>query len=543
MNTQPTDPRMNLKPVQACVCPCCSRPPQPAPALETPPVEPFAVSRRDFLGGMSVLTAGGFMLASAKTGAAEAGAYAPIRRPAGRASLKVQPVLTYDTPQRREATSWRNWGGIQTEQDAQAEKARLEAELGRLKARADFPLEIAPMAMPRTAAQAAALAKGDHDVLLLYAAGGGGDVLEALTVPGKWNLMFLRHEPGPAYLWYEIVSPRFLRKTVDNYGQPGWDTHDIVVDKHEEVLWRLRALCGLKNTLGKKVVCIGGAAGWGKGGENAPARAAELWKMSLVDYPYKDLAPRIQAARKNEALVQFARASSKAFLKERGVTLHTSRQAVDNAFVLAEVFKDVLDEAQTDAFTINSCMGTIMPMSETTACLPLSLLNDAGYQAYCESDFVVIPSGILLHGISGLPVFLNDPTYPHDQVVTLAHCTAPRRMDGRRAERTKVLTHFESDYGAAPKVEMKLGQVTTNLVPDFASKKWVGFAATIVGNPFLDICRSQVDVRIHGDANALMEEMKGFHWMMSYGDHLKECAYALRKSGVDFLNVSAVRGV
>lgn len=159
--------------------------------------------------------------------------------------------------------------------------------------------------------------------------------------------------PGGVSAPRSIVSPRFLRKTVDNYGQPGWDTHDIVVDKHEEVLWRLRALCGLKNTLGKKVVCIGGAAGWGKGGENAPARAAELWKMSLVDYPYKDLAPRIQAARKNEALVQFARASSKAFLKERGVTLHTSRQAVDNAFVLAEVFKDVLDEAQTDAFTID----------------------------------------------------------------------------------------------------------------------------------------------------------------------------------------------
>ena len=65
-------------------------------------------------------------------------------------------------------------------------------------------------------------------------------------------------------------------------------------------------------------------------------------------------------------------------------------------------------------------MGTIMGMSQTTACLPLSLLNDAGYLAFCESDFVVIPSGVLLHYISGLPVFLNDPTYQHDGVVTLA---------------------------------------------------------------------------------------------------------------------------
>jgi hypothetical protein len=86
---------------------------------------------------------------------------------------------------------------------------------------------------------------------------------------------------------------------------------------------------------------------------------------------------------------------------------------------------------------------------------------------------------------------------------------------------------------------MRLGQITTNLVPDFACRKWVGFAGTIVGNPFLDICRSQIDVRIHGNSAALLEQMKGFHWMLSYGDYLKESGYALKKLGVEFLNVSA----
>jgi L-fucose isomerase-like protein len=151
---------------------------------------------------------------------------------------------------------------------------------------------------------------------------------------------------------------------------------------------------------------------------------------------------------------------------------------------------------------------------------------------------VVIPTGGLLYYISGKPVFLNDPTYPHGNVVTLAHCTAPRKMDGVHNEKAKILTHFESDYGAAPKVEMKLGQTVTNLVPDFASHKWVGFAGTIVGNPFLDICRSQIDVRIDGDGDRLMEEMKGFHWMTSYGNYLRETGYALKKTGVGWLDVS-----
>ena len=124
-------------------------------------------------------------------------------------------------------------------------------------------------------------------------------------------------------------------------------------------------------------------------------------------------------------------------------------------------------------------------------------------------------------------------------MVTLAHCTAPRKMDGRHAERARILTHFESDYGAAPKVEMKLGQVCTNLVPDFASQKWLGFKGTITANPFLDICRSQIDVRIHGNGEAVMRNMKGFHWMMCYGDFLRETGYALKKAGLEWDNVSA----
>ena len=157
-----------------------------------------------------------------------------------------------------------------------------------------------------------------------------------------------------------------------------------------------------------------------------------------------------------------------------------------------------MKQADCRAMTINSCMGTIMPMSETTACLPLSTLNDDGYLAFCESDFVVIPSGILLANISGRPMFLNDPTYPHDGVITLAHCTGPRKMDGKTLEPARIMTHFESDYGAAPKVEMRNGQKVTNIVPDFAAEALGGPArARSSTHPFLPICRSQIDIRFN----------------------------------------------
>ena len=68
------------------------------------------------------------------------------------------------------------------------------------------------------------------------------------------------------------------------------------------------------------------------------------------------------------------------------------------------------------------------------ACLSLGLLNDEGYAAFCESDFVVVPAGIFLRYLTGKPVFMHNSTFPHGGMVTCAHCTAPRRMDGSAAD-------------------------------------------------------------------------------------------------------------
>lgn len=451
--------------------------------------------------------------------------------------LKVQPVFTYDTPQRRDQTSWRHWGAIQTPQDAAQELERIRREIAALKASAGFPVEFLPVLEPRKPEEGAKIAEGSHDVLLIYAAGGAQRTLETLTRKDRWNLMFLRHRSGPVYLWYEIADPRFLRKTTDQRADIGMGIEDIVVDSQADLAARLRGLHGLNNALNKRIVAIGGPAGWGTEGKKAPDIARSQWKMDIVTVSYPDLGERIKRARSDSSVSARAAAASAAYLKQRGVALQTQRQFVDKAFLLLEVFRDLLDEAKTDAITVYQCMGTIMKYSETTACLPLSVLNDEGYMAFCESDFVVIPSGIFLRYISNKPVFLNDPTHPHHGVVTLAHCTAPRKNDGSTYDPVKLLTHFESDYGAAPKVEMKKGQRITVLDPDFASRRWTGFEGEIVDNPFLAICRSQIDVQIKGSTEKLLAEMKGFHWMSCYGNYLNETGYALKKLGVDWVVV------
>jgi hypothetical protein len=495
-------------------------------------------NRREFLGGsvLSGLALTGLAWAPLARASVDALPTPPPRRP-----LKVQPVLTYGIPTRHAQTSWRSWGGVQTESDLAAEQARIGRELETLKTGADHPLEFAPLVSLNDAhALEKSPALAGCDALLVYAAGGSIDGLQRL---GKPCIVFLRHRSGPVSLWYEIVSPRFLRQHTDAQKVTGIEPGDVVIDRLDEVAWRLRALCGLVNTVGTRIVAIGGADAWAQPPGVVPDLVRRLWKLDIQELPYKELGPMIEAARKDTQAVALAQSRANAYLALPGTSLETEKSSVINAFLLEHVFRNIMTQAQCRAITVNACMGTIMPMSETTACLCLSTLNDDGYLAFCESDFVVIPAGMLAANITGHPMFLNDPTYPHDGVITLAHCTAPRKLDGKTPEPVRLLTHFESDYGASPKVEMKVGQAVTNIVPDFAGKRWLGFLGTITDAPFLPICRSQIDVAFTCDSDRVAERMPGFHWMTVYGDYRREVGYALRRIPIDWECLDAPKPV
>jgi len=498
------------------------------------------IHRRTFLQGMGGVTVMGTALTgltwtSIAMASGEAEPAGPQRRP-----LVVKPVLTYETPQRRAQTSWRSWGGIQTQGDAEQEMRRIQGELDGIEQQADFPVTFLKVTGVRRPEEVTKLHDLEQaDVCMVYAAGGGMGIFDAIGQRSRNMLLFCRHKSGPVYLWYEIISPRYLRQHTDALKVQGLDDRDVVIDNPDELLWRLRALCGLQNTLGTRILAVGGPGAWAQPKDVVPDKVRDRWKFDIQTFSYEDLGPLIQAARNDPTAIQRARSRAAAYCQDAGIKLETKRVYVDNAFLLEQVFRGIMKQADCSAITINSCMGTIMPLSETTACLTLSLLNDSRYLAFCESDFVVIPSGVLLANISGKPVFLNDPTYPHDGVITLAHCTAPRKMNGRDLEPARIMTHFESDYGAAPKVEMRTGQITTNIAPDFELKRWVGLRAEIIDAPFMDICRSQIDIRYGCDSQHLAERMPGFHWMTGYGDYRRELAYACKKVGITFEDLTA----
>lgn len=499
------------------------------------------MNRREFLGVTTAMTA-----AAAVGAAAYAVASAPswpvnlwdpdrahlrIGKP-----LRIQPILMYRLPEKREMTSWKSWGGIQTEGAVAEEVNRITAELNRVAQGADFALEVLPVARVASPEEAAAAHASGADVVIVYPATGSGSLLQA-CLPETGGLIFVRHKSGPVYYWYEALSTRQLRKDGEGTDpEKRASVHDVVVDDYGELQWRLRSLFAAKNFIGARVVAIGGPQG--KYDETAPTFAQERFKFDIVDVSYDDLGKRIAAVLADKEKMSLCEQWTERYLALPNTVLETERPFVVNAFALYGIFKDIMAEAGTELMTINQCMSTILPMSKTTACLTLGLLNDEGYAAFCESDFVIVPAGIFLRYLCGKPVFMHNSTFPHGGVVTCAHCTGPRRMDGSRYDPVRIQTHYESEYGAAPKVEIPVGQELTFISPEYATGRWVGIRGVVEDNPFYEICRSQQDVRIHGDWKKLLNEVRDSHWMMVYGDYLKEIVYAAPHIGITLDAVS-----
>jgi len=461
----------------------------------------------------------------------------------GRA-LRVQPILAHNVMESRDKTSWRSWSEIINEPAAAEEMQRIARELADVSTKADFPLQFLTPIKVTTVEQAAQVQRRDFDVALLYAASNAQLFGPCCAQdPKRDTIVFVRHNSGPTYYGYECLGVRFFKvpspelwqaNSTENHGPVTLD--DVVVDDYEEVVWRLRALYGLKNFVGQRVLALGGPQGKYDG--TAPDVARQRYKLEILDVSYQELAARLQAVAADAQSQQQCRDWTDRYLAMPHTRLETGKDFLHRAFALYQVFQQWLAEHQAPAITINACMGTIISMSDTTACMPLSWLNDEGYIAFCESDFVVVPAGILLHYIAGKPVFMHNSTFPHKAIVTCAHCTAPRRMDGKRYEPARIMTHYESDFGAAPKIEMPIGQEVCAISPEYASRRWVGIKAIVRDNPFHAICRSQQDVEIQGDWKRLIPETRDSHWMMVYGDYLREIGYAARKIGLTWDDVS-----
>jgi len=490
-------------------------------------------NRRAFLG---CLGAASFAAALAGIGpwparGVPSGRIATTPLPPGR-PLRLKPLLIYHLDQRREKTSWRGYGGLRTAAEVDQECGRITAELAALRAKARFPLEILPLSRVNSDADAAAQAGAPADAMLLFAASGAQHWLEKLAAAGKPAVVFVRHKSGPLYLYYEIAHWRLLRKSEDAPAEPNLDVDDVVVDEYDDVLWRLKALYAVQNTRGTKVLGLGGLQAYSRPGQElGPKHVRDVWGFEIVEFPRTELKQRLEQVRANPDALREARQLSDDLLAQANVALETDRRFVVNTFLALKVLRGLMQEKGAANLGVADCMGGLIPILDTPPCLALSVLNDEGLTAFCHVDMTHTVPGVLLRWISHQPSFVCNSHFPHHGLITLAHCAAPRKMSGTDFEPTTIMTHYESDFGAATKVEYPKGQAVTCVIPNLHCTKWFGFRGRIEDSPNYPMCRSQMDVRIEGDWRQLTREMEGFHTVVTYGDHLREIGYALKRVG------------
>jgi len=112
-------------------------------------------------------------------------------------------------------------------------------------------------------------------------------------------------------------------------------------------------------------------------------------------------------------------------------------------------------------------------------------------------------------------------------------------MDGQKLAPVELVTHYESDHGAATHVQFPKGQLLTIVKPDFEAKKWLAFTGEILGTPFISTCRAQVEVRLNADTVDVLNNLRGFHCVLAYGDHTREVTYAANKVGIEVQTLRA----
>ncbi len=523
MSAQSNQQKLNVLNQASCGS-CCSNP---------QPESSAGFSRRHFLqglGGAGIVLSG--MAVGGSRAWADVGDPVPGEQPFPRgAALRVKPILIYDVPARGDRVSWRSYGGIHTADAAREEAGRIDAELRQMQQQAEFPLEIQALEVLDSQAKLGQVNIAETDLCVVYAAGYCGEW--PLQIP---MVMFVRHKSGPFYLGFEIAHWRFLRQNGDTMALAGFDTDDVVVDSYDELLWRLRAMYGLKNARGTKMLTIGGLVAYSAPAqEHGPRIAKEQWGYDFVNVTEEEFAARLAAARADQQAVKQVKEQTAALVGMPNVTMETDPKFVFNSYMALHVVRQYLQETGASNFGFSSCMGHVqIAMLDTPACLVLSLANDEGYTAYCHTDLSHTMPGVLLRWIASRPTFVCNSHVPHDGVFFVAHCQAPRRMNGRDYEPATIMTHYESDYGAACKTHYTKGQVVTVVVPNLGCTSWQGFRGTIVGAPSYPACRSQMEIQVDGDWRRLAREMQGFHTQIVYGDYTREVGYAVKKLGGHF---------
>jgi hypothetical protein len=216
-----------------------------------------------------------------------------------------------------------------------------------------------------------------------------------------------------------------------------------------------------------------------------------------------------------------AETEAKRWISQAEKVVEPSRDEILRSCRLALAFERILAQENASCLTVD-CYGSMYRMLPAFPCVGFVRLNNMGLGGICESDLASALTHVLAQGLTGKPAFISDPTMDMSvKGIILAHCLGSTKMDGPDGEAApyRLRTIMERQEGCVPQVRMRQGQKVTQLRLIETDSVFY-FTGDIIQTPDTDRgCRTQITVRIDGDAEKLWQNWsRGLHRSTVYGD-------------------------
>lgn len=275
-----------------------------------------------------------------------------------------------------------------------------------------------------------------------------------------------------------------------------------------------------------RVGVIGKPSGWLISSNVDYAYLRDTWGTDLIDLSLNEVVDNfehISPEAISEDVIRFIRNASG--IKE------PTHDDIFKSMRLYHAIETMVDKYQLDAFTLN-CFDLI-PLTRTTGCVALALLNNNGIPAGCEGDIQTLLTMLVVKAATGQSSFMANPSKIIDNAaheMIFSHCTIAPCM----TDRYIIRSHYESQSGVAIEGTMNPEPLTVVKCGGFHMDRFFISQAELVentDNP--NMCRTQLHLKLHEPLDYFLERSIGNHHVIVKGDCVRRLESVLKMLGAE----------